>query len=456
MRFVNRDRELNKLEGWWEEPRGSLGLVWGRRRAGKTALIERFARSRRSIFHAVSGRPEEQELLALSRAAAPALAGGRDVDARPFESWDDAFAALAAAAQSNRLLVVFDEFPDLTGVTPWLAGLMRNLWDRYRDRTHLKILLSGSAVRTTLAIQEYRAPLYGRFDLTLRVDPFAPHEAALMLQDLAPADRALVWGLVGGIPLYLSWWDQQRSVEENLLDLACNREGTLYREGLTVLATEAEMGDLGKRVLYAIAHGRTRRNEIHDAVKEDPTRTLEGLVELRLVEQLSPATEDYRLTLRRAYRVADNFLAFWLGVVDLYRAEIELDNGETIVRDMMRRVDDFMGSRWEEAFRWHLRRMARDGQLGEEVVRIGPFWTPGEEANEIDAIVLGARWRPVLVGEAKWARRVDAARLRRQLERKAAALPDPASDLRYAVCAREAVDNADGVLAITAADIFDG
>lgn len=62
----------------------------------------------------------------------------------------------------------------------------------------------------------------------------------------------------------------------------------------------------------------------------------------------------------------------------------------------------------------------------------------------------------MLVGEAKWARRVDAARIRRELERKAAALPSAAPDLRYAVCAREVVDNADGVLAITAGDIFDG
>jgi hypothetical protein len=81
----------------------------------------------------------------------------------------------------------------------------------------------------------------------------------------------------------------------------------------------------------------------------------------------------------------------------------------------------------------------------------------GDDPSEIDAVILaGVERRAVLVGEAKWARRVDAARIRRQLERKAAALPNAAPDLRYAVCAREAVDNAEGVLAITAADIFDG
>ena len=107
----------------------------------------------------------------------------------------------------------------------------------------------------------------------------------------------------------------------------------------------------------------------------------------------------------------------------------------------------------------HLRRLMIDGALGEKVVGVGPFWTwRGDDPAEIDAVVLAGtgRRRAVLVGEAKWARRVDAVRIRRQLERKAAALPNAAPDLRYAVCAREAVDNAEGVLAITAADIFDG
>jgi hypothetical protein len=169
-------------------------------------------------------------------------------------------------------------------------------------------------------------------------------------------------------------------------------------------------------------------------------------------------TDDVRFTRRRVYRVADNFLAFWLGVLDHYRSEIEAGIGDTIVEALLRRLDDFMGARWEEAFRMHLRRMDSDGAIVPDVVAVGPFWAPGDDPAEMDAVVLaGVERRTVLVGEAKWAKRVDAARVRRQLERKAAVLPGgvPAG-LRYAVCARETVANADGVVAITAADIFDG
>lgn len=454
--FVNRERELEELEAWWQRPGGSIGVVWGRRRVGKTALVQRFAAERTTIFHTGGGRPAAAELAALSRAAAPILEDGmRDLAARPFSDWDDALEVLAAAAADRPLLLVLDELPALTEAAPELPAVLRSVWDRVRGRTGLKILLCGSAVRVMEAMQEEREPLYGRLDLALLLHPFRPREAARMLPSLAPAQRALVWGLVGGMPLYLQWWDQSAGLRDNLARLACAPGGQLLTEGQLVLATEAETGDLARQVLYAIAAGRTKFNEIEQTVRADPGRTLDRLVALRLVERIVPVTEDPRRTRRRIYRIADNFLAFWLGLLDRFRAEIDRGLGESILPVLLSSIDDHLGGPWEEAFRDHLRQLAATGELGPDVVAVGPFWTAAVDPAEIDAVVLAGRGREaVLLGEAKWARRVDGGRLRVELERKAPMLPRRAGNLRYAICAREQVENATGSTVITAEDIF--
>jgi AAA+ ATPase superfamily predicted ATPase len=455
--FVNREQELGRLEQWWQtQPAGSLGIVWGRRRVGKTELLRHFAAARRTVFHTAARRPMPDELRVLSAEAAPAgTAEFRDLMARPFVDWTDALETLAATREP--LLVVLDEFPELVQVTPELPSIIRAVWDRVRSRTKLRVLLCGSAVRTMEAIQEQREPLYGRFDLTLPVHPFRPHEAALMLATLTPADRALVWGIVGGMPQYLSWWEADLSVADNLAALACTPGGRLLVEGDLVLATEGGASDLTAQVLYAVAGGRTKFNEIKDVVRTDPTRTLERLRSLRLIDRLMPVTDDESTTRRRLYRIADNFLAFWLGILGRYRTQIELGLGRTILSVLLRELDQHMGPLWEEAFRLHLRRLAERGELGDDVVAIGPFWTADErDQHEIDAVVLAGRERAAtLVGEAKWARRVDGNRLHWELEQKARALPRTRAGLRYAIAARDVVAGDDGAtLKLTAGDIF--
>jgi AAA+ ATPase superfamily predicted ATPase len=435
-----------------------MGLIWGRRRVGKTALAGRFADGRRTVFHTARGVGLAEELGTFTTKIPNSVAMDRRLDVAPFTGWEDVIITLAQAARVEPLLLVLDEYPELANGDPAIDTRLRAVWDEVRAHTNLKVLLCGSAVRAMQAVAEQRSPLHGRFDVRLLVHPFRPHESALMLRDLSPTDRALAWGICDGVPLYLSWWDQSVTAEENLVHLACQPGAPLRSEGEFILATEGASGGLAKQILGAIAVGKSRHSEIVEAVTADRqvSRVLDELEQLRLIERVVPVTDDpRRRTGRTTYRIADNYLAFWLGTLSPYLGEIDRGMGRAVGRAVRRRLDDHMGPRYEEAFRQHLRLLAARGDLGEDVIRIGQFWTRAHQQVEIDAVVLaGPPLAATAVGECKWAKRIAAQPVRARLAERARALPRVAPDARFIVCAREEVTNPMGVLAVTAADIF--
>lgn len=454
--FVNRVRELAALTQWWAEPHARPALVWGRRRVGKTMLIQRFAAERKAVFHTGIGGSARGELAQLSRAtAAVGFTALRDLNSRPFTDWADVLEHLAGEARDEPILLVLDEYPELERACPELPGVMRAFLDRAGEQTQLRLLLCGSAVRNMQAMQQDRAPLHGRFGLRLQIHPFEPWEASLLLEGLAPSEQAKVYGLLGGMPLYLSWWDTQVDVRENLRRLVCRPAAPLLVEGELVLATEAESGDHPAAVLHAIASGKTRHSEIKDWVRAEPTRTLDRLIELRLADRIVPVTEDPARSRRRVYQVADNFLAFYLGLVARYRAEIERGLGESILNVMVESLDDHLGAPWEETARRYVRRECAAGRLAADVVAVGPWWT-AEGQDKIDVLALAGRAKtPVLAGEVKWAHTITAPRLVSELRRKVAGVKADPDAMRYLVVARDQVhDAAPDTVTITASDIF--
>lgn len=288
-----------------------------------------------------------------------------------------------------------------------------------------------------------------------------------MLRGLPPAERARAWGVCGGTPYYLDLWDDGATFQGNLERLVCTEQGILLNEGEFILATEDFAGGRRERipgqVLRAIATSHTSFSEIKTIVGTDPTRALRALQDLDLVRRIQPVRSKPD-TRRAVYRVADNFLDFWLSLVEPYREYIAWGIGSGMAAIIEDGFSDFMGVRWEEAFRRYLAEVAQADDRLRPVSGIGEFWRPGTQPDgghcELDAVVLTGRARTVTaVGEAKWSVTANGSRLLRGLERKAIESGLPLADhLVYALCARAHITHLppgrDDVIVVTAADIF--
>ncbi len=436
--FLNRGAELQSLEEAWSEPGANLTLVWGRRRAGKTRLLGRFVQGRASVFYGATQQSSAAELAGLSEAVRGSLLiGPTDILAHgDFPSWESALGYLAERA-TDRLTVVIDEFPYLVASEPALPSILQRFWDHHGRLSRLMLILCGSAQSMMLELQSEDAALFGRIDRRLHIRPFDYQEASLFTPDLSPTEKAMAYGVLGGMPVYLSRWRDDLGHVANLRRIFADPASPLVEEGEFVLTSELPDAAGYFRILHAIANGHRTFGAIRTFADIDIKRQLDRLLDLGLVVRDVPVTERAERSKRVVYRIGDNFLNFWFRFVYRRRSDIARGLGREIVdRTIVPRLDDYMGEPWEEICREFLRREAARGSLPVPVSTIGRWWNR-DNSIEIDVVGLDDR-RVVLAGSVKWSRTVGDAEVDR-LRRATEALPNRADRVRLVVFAREGV-----------------
>ncbi|HEX6255750.1 MAG TPA: ATP-binding protein [Euzebyales bacterium] len=405
--FVNRERELRSLERACGDS-GGMAIVSGRRRVGKTALIDRFASSRRAIFLPGTRAPIGEALRRLEeriRATLPPQPGDL-LDLGHLPSWDAALGYLLARGRAEPLLLVIDEFPYLCEGDATLPSTLQARWD-HRGDSRLSIVLAGSHVGLMEDLVSADAPLFGRADAHLRLAPFTWLEAPLLVGGDDPDTWLEAYCTLGGMPRYLTLWDPREDILTNLTELLDGPGAPLGDEG-TVVLQELTPGSAAARVLELIALGADNFSTLRQRTGLAPASTSEALAlleALRLVDRITPVGEDPRRTRRVRYEVRDAFLRLWLAVVLPHREAFELGRGAGVLAANR----PTLAASQQRSLRAVLRSVLAD----EHQADCGPWWsTTGD--GEVDALAL-AGGAAVAAGTAQWTTNADIDRERRRL-----------------------------------------
>lgn len=337
-KFVNREQELTALRRACSP---GMAVVSGRRRVGKTALLDTFAADQPAIFLPGTRAPVAEAMRRLEeriRQIAPPTPGDL-LDLGHLESWDAALGYLLARAASDPLLLVLDEFPYLCESDPSLPSTLQARWD-HRGDSQLSIILAGSHVGLMEELVASDAPLFGRPDMHLRLQPFSWRHAPLLVGGQDPEVWLEAYVTVGGMPRYLSLWDQRHDAATNLAAMLDGPGAPLGDEG-TVVLQELTPGSAAARVLELVALDAGSFTAIRDRAGLAPATTSEALSSLErlgLLDRLTPVGEDPRRTKKVRYQVRDPFLRLWLGVVLPHRDAFEMGRGRAVLKRAADRI----------------------------------------------------------------------------------------------------------------------
>lgn len=159
--FIGRDKELNALDKLYKSDKFEFAVIYGRRRVGKTALINQFISDKKSIYFMGVESNEKQNLENLSKSIIEFSSGIQAETS--FSSFQAALEYVFTLAENERIILVIDEYPYVARSSKSLASTLQLLIDKCKDTSKLMLILCGSSMSYMEDhVLAYKAPLYGR------------------------------------------------------------------------------------------------------------------------------------------------------------------------------------------------------------------------------------------------------------------------------------------------------
>lgn len=395
--FYNREDELEALDREYATDRFSFVVIYGRRRVGKTELIREFCTDRPHVYHLVSQDAESVQREKLIKT----LAAFRDERVPSIDDWEDAIEYLGEVLTEDDCIVAIDEFPYLVESNESILSAFQRLTDELTTESSMLILCGSSISVMESDVLGHESPLFGRRTAQLDVEPFSFVDALEVIEyDFEESIRS--FATTGGMPMYLTLFDYDRSLSENLLQNHLSKTSVLYNEPEFLLRTELRNPSRYMSILEAIASGCTTPNEIagQTGIDSGPLSTyLQRLRRLRLIKREVPVTAAKKKSKRSLYRIRDDFLRFWFRFVEPNRAGIEHAPDIVLEDQIIPQFPDYVADTFEAVCQEAVWRLSVTNALNARYGSVGSWWY-GED--EIDVVGLNQQEPAILLGECKW------------------------------------------------------
>jgi uncharacterized protein len=411
--FVGRKRELAQLSRMLEQVRakhrGAFVSVRGRRRVGKSRLVEEFAQQSGApyAFYVSTRQGPERELARFHEAiVASTLPAAESVRGTSFETWEAAVTLAASGASwDHPAIVVIDEFPYLTQCDPDIEAVLQKVWDRSFQRQPVMLILIGSDVATMEALSEYGRPLHDR-PREMHIRPLDPGSVAAIL-DLDAVDAFDAHLVIGGFPELAIAWGAGRGMWEVLAEVFDDPTSPLIVSAERSLRAEFPTQAQPRAVLSVIGAGERAFTAIQTRAKL-PRASLDSALHLLADKGVVQKQLPYSGRAARGssrWAIVDPYLRFWLRFVEPDVELVERGRGRLAFEQVQRDWEAYRGRAIEPIVRASIERLLPVERFG-DARHVGGWWT---RDNRVEADLVGGSERaaptPVsFVGSVKWRR----------------------------------------------------
>jgi AAA+ ATPase superfamily predicted ATPase len=328
MDFVGREEELEVLHGALDHKGFSGVVVYGRRRLGKTHLIQEAAKSfsgKVVYYQCLNSKVESENVVGLLGVAKLFFP---DLLLSEKSSFQEILNAFFVLSKKEPICLILDEYPylrngDLTD------SIIQALIDKYQNDSNLKLILCGSYVGIMEEVIDDAHPLYGRMDVKLKLSPFDYFDAAKMLPDASEDEKIRYYAVFGGVPYFLEKINTKEGFESNIKNLILRNFAPLESEILGGIEKEFKKIENASFLMDNLAVGKEKYLDLKtlfkDRTKGDFDYCLQTLMDMGLVTKRGSLNENEK---KSYYQFGDNLYDFYYSCVHpllQYRDVLPLD-----------------------------------------------------------------------------------------------------------------------------------
>lgn len=355
--FIGRKNELNLLKRYFKKKSASLLVVRGRRRIGKSRLIEEFAKEH--TFYSFTGLPPSLETTAQEQRDefAHQLGQAIGIPGIKSEDWNTLFLLLAKQVQKNKVVILLDEISWIGSKDHHFLAKLKNAWDlHFKKNNRLVMILCGSASSWIEKNILSGTGFVGRISYTLTLEELPLRDCALFWptnKSISAYEKLKLLAVTGGIPKYLEEIDPKLNAEENIRRLCFTQGGFLVHEFEHLFSTLfLRHSDMYRKIIMTLASGTKEINEVCQILNIQQTgRMSEYFDELVLAGFIR---RDYTWHLKSGldsklskYRLSDNYLRFYLKYINKYKAKIDRNSFDVKSLTSLPGWDTVMGLQFE-------------------------------------------------------------------------------------------------------------